>query len=608
MKRKKYSLAGNILFYYKKLYACSPAVVWQQALYVGSGILLPLFTIYLPKITIDFVQRKASVMELVFWLGGFILLSAVCSGVSGWADRSSYMERLNVRTLLVYEAFRKFLRIGYRYTEDGDCRKKYYAAQQTNYGGDDSVPMTFWAYLPDLVIQVVCFALYSGVIGSLHPAVLILLLVISGINYGLGEMERRYRDRMQEKREDLDRKFWEVHSRCRDTAAAKDIRIFGLAGWLTEKMEGLVNAVQRLERQISVRKLWRENVGHILNALRDFCAYAYLVSAAFRRQIGAGDFVLYLGAITGFGNFLNQMIGAMQILGQNSDRACRYREFCALPEEDLEEGEKRAIVLSDAPSIDFEDVTFGYEEGKEILSHFNLHIRPGEHIALVGENGAGKTTLIKLLAGFYKPDAGTIRIDGVDAEEIPRRERYRYFGAVFQESRVFPFTVGENLACTTGEKVDAMRAREALMRAGIGESFRQKGIGLDSRMTKHFLEEGIELSGGQQQRFMLARALYRDAQVLLLDEPTAALDPIAESEIYDAYARMTAGKTAIFVSHRLASTRFSDRILLLHQGKIIESGAHEELLVKNGAYAAMFALQASYYREGTEGSEEDGNG
>lgn len=606
MKRKKYSLPGNIFFYYKKLYGHSPVVVWRQALYVAGGILLPLFSIYLPKFMIDFVQKKVSGAVLTFWLGGFILLSAVCAGVSYWAANGTYVERLNVRTLLVYEAFRKFLRIDYRYTEDGEYRRKYYAAQQTNYGGDDAVSMRFWRILPDFIIQAACFVLYSGVIGSLHPSVLLLLLGISAINYVLGETERRYRDRMQETKDDLDRKFWEVHNRCRDVAAAKDIRIFSLAEWLTEKMECIVKRTVRLEHGLMVRKLGREDIGHVLNAVRDFLAYAYLVTAAFDGRISAGDFVLYLGAITGFGDFLNWIIWAVQDLGENSDRACRYREFCDLPEADLEEAETDAAIPSASPSIDFEDVSFGYEEGKEIFSHFNLHIEPGERLALVGENGAGKTTFIKLLAGFYRPDAGTIRIDGVDVNEIPKKERYRYFGAVFQESRCFPFTVGENLTFATQERIDSARAYEALERAGIGEAFRQKGIDLDSRMTKQFLEEGIELSGGQQQRFMLARALYRDAPVLLLDEPTAALDPIAESEIYDAYARMTAGKTAVFVSHRLASTRFSDRILLLEKGKITESGTHEALLEKNGAYAAMFSLQASYYREQGERRMEDG--
>lgn len=624
MKKKKYSLAGNLAFYYKKLYEYAPVAVWRQALYVGLGVVLPLFSIYLPKLMIDCVLKKVSAAMLLAALGGFILLSALVSGLCGWSFAGTYMERLYARSHLICELFFKFLRIDYRFTEDGEYRKKYYAAVQTNEGGDGSVPMRFWDSFPKLLIHCLNFALYSAVIVTLHPLILLLLLVMAAVNYRLGEMERRYREQTQGKREDIERKFSEVEQRCRNVSAAKDIRIFGLEGWLTEKMGMLVEARKELERKLSQRSLVRENVGHGMNAARDFIAYAFLISATVEGRITAGDFVLYLGAIQGFGNFLSEIIQSLQELLVESDLACRYREYYDLSEENPEvrentepednglfrggsRGQEAAVDrAADARascctacgvSIDFEDVSFGYEEGKDILSHFTLHIAPGEKIALVGENGAGKTTFVKLLAGFYEPREGKIRIGGADASAIPKRERYRLFSAVFQENKSFPFTVGENLTLQPKGSIDEKRAQEALERAGIRETFQKNKITLDSYMTKLWTEDGVELSGGQMQRFMLARALYQDAPVLLLDEPTAALDPIAESEIYDAYARLTEGKTAIFISHRLASTRFSDRIVLLKKGRILESGTHEELLSKKGAYAAMFALQASYYQK-----------
>lgn len=227
------------------------------------------------------------------------------------------------------------------------------------------------------------------------------------------------------------------------------------------------------------------------------------------------------------------------------------------------------------------------------MDHFNLKINAGEKLALVGVNGAGKTTFVKLLCGMYEPDEGRILIGGIDRNEFPKEELYELFSAVFQEPFILPVTVAENL--TFERDYDSKKAWDALERAGLSEKFHEKGVTMDTFFDKDMDEDGIELSGGEEQRFLLARALYKDAPILVLDEPTAALDPIAESEIYDNYAQYSEGKTAVFISHRLASTRFSDRIVLLGEGGILEEGSHQELMDLKGAYANMFEVQSRYY-------------
>ena len=204
---------------------------------------------------------------------------------------------------------------------------------------------------------------------------------------------------------------------------------------------------------------------------------------------------------------------------------------------------------------------------------------------------------------MIEPDEGRILINGIDRNEFPREEWYRLFSIVFQETLILPFTVGENLAMDRAERVDEARAWKALEQAGLKQTFQKRGIHMRSYMTKTMAENGIELSGGQKQRFLLARALYKNAPVMVLDEPTAALDPIAESRVYDQYNQYTRGKTAVFISHRLASTKFSDRIILLADGKIAETGTHEELMRAGGDYARMFEVQSSYYRKHFDGEE-----
>lgn len=252
-------------------------------------------------------------------------------------------------------------------------------------------------------------------------------------------------------------------------------------------------------------------------------------------------------------------------------------------------------------------MSFAYKKedgtsGEMVLEHFNLTIAPGEKLALVGVNGAGKTTLVKLLCGLYQPDRGRVLINGRSRKEMTPGEWYRMLSVVFQEQLILPITIAENLSLQRREETDDERAWAALEKAGLSETFARQKLTLDTFMEKTISRRGIEFSGGQQQRLMLARALYKDAPLLVLDEPTAALDPIAESEVYESYLRHSEGKTAVFISHRLASTRFSDRIILLDRGRIQEEGTHEQLMELGGAYAHMYQVQSSYYEKeaGTE--------
>lgn len=225
-------------------------------------------------------------------------------------------------------------------------------------------------------------------------------------------------------------------------------------------------------------------------------------------------------------------------------------------------------------------------------------------MALLGVNGAGKSTLVKLLCGLYEPDAGKILINGVDTATLPKRALYDLFSVVFQEATIFPYPVGCNLSFRKLEETDEERAWAALREAGLEESFRERDIKMDSYMTKTAFEDGVELSGGQAQRFLLARALYKNGNILVLDEPTSALDPIAESEIYQEYVKISRGRTSLFISHRLASTKFSDRILFLENGRVLEEGTHEELMALGGSSAHMFEIQSRYYAESKK--ERDG--
>ena len=369
-----------------------------------------------------------------------------------------------------------------------------------------------------------------------------------------------------------------------------------------------------------------------------------LVHSFLQGKLDAASFTLYLGIITGFSGWLNGGNMGEGLVRANSEMMrcswwiTSYRNFLEQwsPEEEkiekrqngknsvseLQNGGKSEMELRNGNysnaagerggnteqkvenlietgvTIEFRDVCFRYPGAqKDVIHHLNLKVQAGENIALVGVNGAGKTTLVKLLCGFYRPDSGQIYINGKEISAYPARTYRALLGAVFQDRMLMAASVEENVACCREEEVDREKLWRVLRQADIEEKIRSLAKQEKTMVTNFLEQDGILFSGGEIQRIILARALYKDAPLLLLDEPTSALDPMAETAIYEKYHTLSQGKTTIFISHRLASTRFCNRILLFEDGAIQEDGTHEELMDKKGKYAEMFAIQSQYYKE-----------
>lgn len=325
--------------------------------------------------------------------------------------------------------------------------------------------------------------------------------------------------------------------------------------------------------------------------LRDGAAYALLIYMTLAGEITVDGFVLYFSAISMFASFVGNIMDEWNGMHASSLNICDYRQYLDLPEQESmgqteqegmgqtgqenmgqtrQESLTQAAIdkhLQAAPEIAFEHVSFRYEgAGEDTLKDIHFTIKPGEKVALVGLNGAGKTTLVKLLCGLYRPTKGEIRINGIPARQFAPRDYYRLFSPVFQEVRTAFFSLAETVAGEIGDTLNLKRAEKCMRLAGLGEKLDALPQGIHTRLDKQVNEDGTEMSGGQLQKLMLARALYKDAPILVLDEPTAALDPIAENQIYLQYNNMSNAKTSLFISHRLASTQFCDRILYLKQG------------------------------------------
>ncbi len=615
---KHYSIISDIVYFIKYFRKYEPLVLLLCSLEIILSAVVPLAGIYLPKIAVDLVVNGASIQKAASVLIPFTLLIMAVYTLRTAAASGKYNYYNSQRDQFIALLFLKSLKVPYKYTESGEIKKVYWKAYDSLCSGDWSALSRIVTGTTGIAVNILCFVLYSTVIGTLDIWLLIVLDILAFANYALNLCQIHYEETFRDAMADSNKKYYCVLNSMGHTKGAKDIRIFGMNNWLVQLRDKAIEMQRQINQKIFHRKSLFEKAGFVLSTARDTGAYAFLLYQALNGVIDIGEFVLYFGAITGFSGFITSIMNSLAELRAAANSTDYLRAYMELPEEDTSSGNRHISELKFPVKIDFKNVSFAYQDAseateentnetnntekpagkKQVFRHLDLSINAGEKIALVGVNGAGKTTLVKLLCGMYNPDEGEILVNGIDRNEFPKEELYMLFSAVFQEQLILPFTLGENIAMDKPDNIDNQKAWDAISKAGLKEFFEEKDINLKKYMTKNIMEDGIELSGGQQQRLLLARALYKDAPVLVLDEPTAALDPVAESEIYNNYNKYSEGKTALFISHRLASTRFSDRIIMLEDGRVVEEGSHSELMALNGKYAEMFHIQSNYYEKG----------
>lgn len=597
--KKKYNYFSNLGFMLREHWNFDKSYVIMQICLTPLGAASSVVAAFLPKLVLDCVENQSTVNDLILKVGIMSVVLIILSYLQGVMQNKSWTGRNTARDVLLHKLIcNKVMNMDYNnyvYNETRVLREK---AWNAIHGWDGSVAR-FIELNCTAASSFFGFSAFTAIIVDCNPWFIPILILCYGISLAGWLIFNQWKNKMKDKVAEIFLRLHYVTYRSKDFSNAKDVRIYNMSDFLMKK----------LDKHLDDATWWNilRNNGHYINCMIEdvfkfgvsIGAYIYLIHLKLTSDMTLGDFSLYFGAITGFGQWLAKLVDSISEIISGAHSVSDFRSFLDI-EDKMNKGKgERLPSGKELPcEIELKNVTFSYDEAeKPTIDNFSLKIGKGEKIAIVGVNGAGKSTLVKLICGLFVPQEGQILINGIDSRLFNRDEYYQLFSTLFQDCSLLPATVAKNITLSEEDKIDRERLGECMRLAGILDKVESLENKENTLLVREVHEGAVSFSGGELQRLLLARALYKDAPIIILDEPTAALDPIAENDMYLKYSELTKDKTAIYISHRLSSTRFCDRIILLDDAKIVESGTHEELISFGGKYAEMFETQSKYYRE-----------
>lgn len=600
-----------ILRGYKLLFNICPAgMVWRTVNCIVQQI-WPYFSLYMSALIINAMAAGAELKELLLLAAvtvfGMLFLNLSMHLVSRKAEETESIQwNLNELYLLKVQC-----KMQYKHFEDPKTALlRQTIRNHSNYGGHglSKLYWTYWELLSSTINLIFSLSLTASMFRMVDGAgltgfpafanspwsgLLILGVILGNVLFQLWRI-KKFDLKTTEEWGDFNTRF--AHSNAFMHGEKPDVKVFGAVGFTLSRSERV------LADRGYIRKLFKiGTTSNLLSpcvaAVMNLCLALYVGAKAFIGVFGIGDFVLYLGTVEKFVGAVSGLGTAWGILRINNEYLEELFGYIDLPD-DMYKGTLSVEKRDDNRfEIEFRDVSFKYPGAEEYaLRHINFKFRLGERLAFVGMNGSGKTTFIKLLCRLYDPTEGTILLNGIDITRYDYDQYLSLFSVVFQDFHLFAFSLGENVAAS--EDYDPARVREALEKAGFGNRLEELERGTETYLGRGYDESGIDVSGGEAQKIALARALYKDAPFFILDEPTAALDPIAEAEVYSRFDTVAGDKTAVFISHRLSSCKFCHNIVVFHGGEMIQYGSHDDLVAdENGQYYKLWHAQAQYYTE-----------
>ena len=604
-KKPKYNMFQNSWFMIKLAWKQKEKkVILTGILLVLLGVATNLIDLYIAPTILKAIETNASFGELMSTILVFITALVLTYGFNSYIKTNVLYGRVTVRTGIIAMLNNKACKTSYPNIENEEFYKlSVQASDKCN--SNSQATEAIWDTLIMLLKNIICFIFYTGLLLMVKPLMLVIILVTTLIGFFINNYLSEYTYKKKEFEAEQDKKLYYINRVSSSIDYAKDIRIFGLRPWLTELHMKSMDLLHAFYNKAYGVYLWARIADLVLAFLRNTVAYVYLIGLVVDNQISVAEFLLYFSAVSGFTSLVTGVLSQLNRLKKQSLDISIVREALEYPEVfKFEDGEDLVVDLNKEYTIELKNVSFRYPgKNKNVLSNINLTIKPNEKIAIVGLNGAGKTTLVKLICGYYDPTEGEILLNGVNIKAYNREHYYKMFSAVFQHFSLLAGSVAVNVAQSI-DHINYDLVYSCVEKAGLKEKIESLPEKYESNLNREVFEDATNLSGGETQRLMLARALYKNAPIIVLDEPTSALDPIAEADIYNKYNELAKNKSSLFISHRLASTRFCDRILFIADEKIVEQGTHDELLAMGGKYAHLFNVQSKYYREGGLKDEE----
>ena len=604
-KKPKYNMFQNSWFMIKLAWKQKEKkVIFTAILIVLFGVALNLINLYIAPTILDAIETGVSFGQLITTILVFVGALVLTYASNAYVNANTLYGRISVRTEIISMLNNKACRTSYPNIENDEFYKLSEQASLYCYGNSEATE-AIWDTLIQLLINILCFVFYTGLLLMIKPIMLIVILVTTLAGFFINNYLSEYKYKHRKELAEQDKRLNYINGVSSSLEHAKDIRLFGLRSWLNELHEKSMATLHAFNNKIAGVYLWARIADLILAFLRNALAYVYLIGLVVNNEITVAQFLLYFSAVEGFSTLVTGVMTQLNILKKQSLDLCVVREVLDYPEVfKFEDGQDLVVDSNQEYTIELKNVCFRYPgKDKNVLTNINLIIKPNEKIAIVGLNGAGKTTLVKLICGYYDPTEGEILLNGVNIKTFNREHYYKMFSAVFQNFSLLAGSVATNVA-QTEDNINYDLVYECIEKAGLKVKIESLPLKYESKLKREVYEDATNLSGGELQRLMLARALYKDAPIIVLDEPTSALDPIAEADIYNKYNELANNKSSLFISHRLASTRFCDRILFIGDEQILEEGTHEELLALGGKYAELFEVQSKYYREGGVDNEE----